>query len=161
VTKTLNGEDPGFKWRDLSDVSKVVKIRLKALERIGSSDIHNAATNLAVFWGLMVNANKVTFWLLLDIISSPTLLSTIRAEIAPFTNPTTSTKSKTQTLTLDVNGLMKSCPMLKATFYETMRLYAAGTSYKEVLQPVTLTESPEDAAGGSWWRIARLRISSI
>jgi hypothetical protein len=99
VTKTLNGEDPGFKWRDLSDVSEVMKIRLKALERIGSSDIHNAATNLAVFWGLMVNASKLTFWLLLNIISSPTLLSTIRAEIAPFTNPTTSTNSKTQTLT--------------------------------------------------------------
>lgn len=27
-----------------------------------------------------------------------------------------------------------------------MRLYTVGTSYKEVLQPVTLTESPEDAA---------------
>jgi hypothetical protein len=46
---------------------------------------------------------------------------------------------------LDVNSLIKHCPLFKATFYESMRVYTAGTSYKKVLQDVTLTESDEDA----------------
>lgn len=144
--KTLRGEDPGYKWRDMSDVSETMKIRMQMLESINASDFHNAANNLGVYWALMVNANKVTFWVLLHIISSPSLLRTIREEIAPFAKTTASPDNGEGRLNLDVQGLMKSCPMLKATYFEAMRLYTAGTSYKKVLQPLTLTESAEDAA---------------
>lgn len=147
LSKTLKGEDPGHQWRDMSDVSETMKMRTSALQGIGSSDVHNSATNLGVYWAMMVNANKVTFWLLLHIISNPSLLATIRAEIAPFATTTTTTDQKTPPhLSLDAENLAKSCPTLKAAFYEAMRLYTAGTAYKKVLQPVTLTESGSDAA---------------
>lgn len=84
LSKTLRDEDPGYKWRDMSDVSETMKLRIKTLEGIKSSDYHNAANNLAVYWALMVNANKIIFWALLHIISSPSLLRTIRKEIGPF-----------------------------------------------------------------------------
>ena len=145
LSKTLKGEDPGHQWRDMSDVSETMRMRTKALEGIGSSDAHNSATNLGVYWAMMVNANKVTFWLLLHIISNPSLLSRIRAEIASFATTVMDQKSLPR-LALDAENLAKSCPTFKAAFYEAMRLYTAGTAYKKVLQPVTLTESAADAA---------------
>jgi cytochrome P450 len=146
LVKSMRGEDPGHSWRDMSDVSETMKLRCKALEGINTSDAYNAANNLAVYWGLMVNANKVTFWMLLHIISSPPLLRTIRDEISAFAISHASTPKDQGTLSIDATRLAKSCPNLKATFFETMRLYTAGTSYKKVLQPLSLTESPEDAA---------------
>lgn len=84
----------------------------------------------------------MNFWTLLHIISTPNLLATIQDEIAPFAK----FNSETNKLVLDVDALIKSCPVFKATFYEAMRFYTAGVSYKKVLQDVTLTESAEDAA---------------
>lgn len=140
VAATLRGEDPDFKWRDLSDVSETMKIRMKALQTIKSPDELSIASQLAVYWGLMVNANKVIFWMLLHIVSSPTLLDSIRREIEPY-----ATVAKDGSLKLEVDFLLKRCPLFKATFYESMRVFTAGTSYKKVLQDVTLTESDEDA----------------
>lgn len=90
----------------------------------------------------MVNANKITFWMLLHIISDPELLENVRKEIGPYARRGVDEQSR---LALDVDGLIQKCPLLKATFFETMRLYTAGTSYKNVCQDLTLTESPEDA----------------
>jgi cytochrome P450 len=143
VTAMINGKDPEYKWRDLSDVSETMLLRVKALQDIKANDRLAAASSVALYWALMVNANKIIFWMLLHIISSTELLASIRTEIAIFAKATT---DEAPGLKLDVPGLVKSCPLLKATFFETMRLYTAGTSYKKVLQDVTLTESPEDAA---------------
>lgn len=139
----LKGDDPEFKWRDMSDVSETMRIRTKALQTIKPPVEFSVASNLAVYWGLMVNSNKVTFWMLLHIISTPTLLAGIRKEIKPYVTVTKNGDS--ETLKLDIDAMIKHCPLFKATFYETMRLYTAGTSYKKVLQDVTLTESDEDA----------------
>jgi hypothetical protein len=86
--------------------------------------------------------------MLLSIISSPDLLETLRQEIAPFARIKDS--SGQAGLTLDINGLLNSCPTIKATFFETMRLYTNGTSHKKVLQDITLSESAADAA--AFWK---------
>jgi hypothetical protein len=70
----LKGNDPRFKWNDLSDVSETMKVRTKTLQAVKSPDEFSVASHLAVYWGLMVNANKVIFWMLLHIISTPALL---------------------------------------------------------------------------------------
>ena len=140
---TLQGEDPELKWRDMSDVSETMRVRTEALHSVKSPDTFMIASNLAVYWGLMVNANKVIFWMLLHIVSTPTLLANIRKEIQPYT--TVTNQGNLEHLKLDSNSLMKDCPLLKATFYESMRIYTAGTSYKKVLEDVILTESEEDA----------------
>jgi hypothetical protein len=140
---TFKGEDPEFKWRDLSDVSETMRIRTKTLQSTNSPDEFAVASNLAVYWGLMVNSNKVIFWMLLRIISTLTLLSRIRQELKPYI--TITKEGDLERLRLDADSIMKHCPLFKATFYESLRLYTAGTSYKNVLQDVTLTESTEDA----------------
>lgn len=55
VLDMLNGRDLEFKWRELSDVSETMRMRLKAMQRIQSSDAFNTSQSLALYWGLMVN----------------------------------------------------------------------------------------------------------
>ncbi|KUJ18102.1 cytochrome P450 [Mollisia scopiformis] len=143
VTNMLDGKEVDAKWNDLSDVSETMRLRLRALQKVDADNPFAIASNVAVYWGLMVNANKVIFWMLLHIISNPDLLETVRKEIKPYAQVT---RSGFDSLKLDVEGLLKSCPILKSCFFESMRLYTAGVSYKKVLQNVTLTESAEDAA---------------
>jgi cytochrome P450 len=81
--------------------------------------------------------------MLINIIGSPKLLNKIRNEIQPFAKASDSAGS--HGLKIDIDGLIKSCPLSKATFFETMRLYTAGTTYKKVLQDVPLTESVGEA----------------
>ena len=143
VTAMLAERDPGPKWNDLSDVPEAMRLRVKALRDTNSEDIFASASTLATYWGLMVNANKITFWMLLHIISNPELLENVRKEIGPYARR--GIDGEQSRLVLDVDGLIQKCPLLKATFFETMRLHTAGTSYKNVCQDLTLTESPEDA----------------
>jgi cytochrome P450 len=49
-------------------------------------------------------------------------------------------------LDMDEKGIFRSCPLLKASYFETMRLDVQGTTYKSVTADFTVTESPEDAA---------------
>jgi hypothetical protein len=79
--------------------------------------------------------------MLLEIISRSDLLATIHEEIALFSKILPDDE-----LRIDAGGLVKSCPVFKATFFETMWLYTAGMSYKKALQDGTFTESAEDAA---------------
>ncbi|KAK0107288.1 hypothetical protein ONS95_003987 [Cadophora gregata] len=139
---TMNGKQVDEKWTDMSDISESMRNRLVSLQNIDAPEPFAIAQNLAIYWGLMVNANKINFWMLLHIISSPKLFSTIREEIAPFAK----FASDAEHLKVDIDSLLKHCPVLKATFFETMRFYTSGLSYKKVLQDVILTESAEDAA---------------
>lgn len=72
------------------------------------------------------------------------MLETIREEIKPYAK--IGSDPDGGSLKLDVDGFLKHCPVFKGSFFEAMRLYTAGTSYKKVLQDLILTESDEDAA---------------
>ncbi|OCL03495.1 cytochrome P450 [Glonium stellatum] len=143
VAAVLEGKDPGPKWKDLSDVPEMMRLRVKTLRDTNSEEIFASVSNLAVYWALMVNSNKVTFWMLLHIVSDSELLENIKKEITPYARR--GAANKQSRLALDVDGLVQNCPLLKATFFEILRLYTAGTSYKRVQQGMILTESPEDA----------------
>lgn len=129
IIATQDGKDAGVKWSSLSDVSETMKIRTRKYHESGAPPDAYVAGNLAIFWGLMVNSNKVIFWMLLNIVANEDLRSRIRAEITPYVKGW-SAQSPTNPLSIDVDGLTKSCPLLKASFFETMRLYTTGTSYK-------------------------------
>lgn len=150
---TEASRDPGFDWHDLDDVSEVMQARARGWIKTG---LHPKATgpgDLAVLWAMNVNANMAIYWLLLHIISDSDLLAEISGEIAPFAKANRPDPAVTgfsfpepPTLSLDIDGLMKSCPMLKAAYYETLRLDSSAFSYKEVVSNFTATESQEDAA---------------
>jgi hypothetical protein len=147
VAAKLAGKDPGPKWGDMADVSETMLVRTRALLAVNAEDSFAVASHLALYWGTMVNANKVIFWMLLEIISTPNLAGKIRTEIAPCCKVIKDQGGGQHGhLKMDTESLMKNCPVTKATFFETMRVYTAGTSYKKVHQDLTLTEGEDDLA---------------
>ena len=142
VAASQRGEDPGPKWADLSDVSELMQIRVKEWEANKASRKLSTTNDMSVLWGANANSNKNIFWMLLQIYSRPSLLSSIRAEIAPYISPL----PKATGLHFDIEGLTKQCPLIKATFYETMRVNMSGLGIRSVVQDLTLTESSSDAS---------------
>jgi cytochrome P450 len=96
------------------------------------------------------NSNQVVFWLLWHIYSDQELLAEVRHEIDRHVK-VISPKSELpipepDRLDMNMEGLQRSCPLFKASFFETMRLDVQGTTYRTVTADFTITESPEDAA---------------
>jgi hypothetical protein len=84
--------------------------------------------------------------MLLEIISTLDLAGKIKDEISPFSKVVKDQSGGRDQLKMDANLLVKSCPLFKASFFETIRVYTAGTSYKKVNQDLTLTEGMGDLA---------------
>ncbi|KAL1967273.1 hypothetical protein VTN77DRAFT_3319 [Rasamsonia byssochlamydoides] len=148
-----DGRDPGVEFRDLDDLSEMIKLRMRTWRKAGYSPIVGAKGDLAVLWAMNVNSTNIVFWNLLHIYSDPDLLSALREEMAPFVKASRLSPKETglpftepPRLSLDLEGLLNSCPLLRATYLETLRMDSNSTSYRELSTDVTLTESAEDAA---------------
>ncbi|KAL2002139.1 hypothetical protein VTN02DRAFT_589 [Thermoascus thermophilus] len=147
-----DGRDPGFDFRDLDDVSEPMKERMRSWRKAGFAPNASAPGDFAILWAMNVNSSNIVFWNLLHILADPALLSGIRREIAPYVKATRLSPQETglpftepPRLSVDMDGLLNSCPLLKATYYETMRMDTAPFSYRELTADLTLTESEEDA----------------
>lgn len=96
------------------------------------------------------NANQVVFWMLWHIYSDQSLLSEVRQELNRYIKVISPMSelpiAESDHLDMDKEGIFRSCPLLKACYFETMRLDVQGTTYKSVTVDFTVTESPEDAA---------------
>ncbi len=71
------------------------------------------------------NTYKLAFWLLAHILFSPSLHSAILAETAPALTPTG----------LSVPHLTQNCPLLKSTYYETLRLTKRDFAIRKITAP--------------------------
>ncbi|KAJ9617198.1 hypothetical protein H2200_000919 [Cladophialophora chaetospira] len=148
--KYLDGQDPGDRWSDMSDVSSVIVDRAREFKAAGSSPRGWATGNGAVLWAMNINANPVIFWMTWYIFSNPLLLQEIRQEIAPyvqFQKPAAIGLPITEPpkLNIDIAALWGKCPLLKGAFFETMRLEAASMSYKMVENDFVVHEDEKDA----------------
>ncbi|KAF2181853.1 cytochrome P450 [Zopfia rhizophila CBS 207.26] len=149
VAAKHRGDDPGPKYQNLDDISKVMEDRVKVWVDNQASAILQKTTDVSVIWGVNVNSNKNVFWMLLQIYSRVELLSDIREEIAPYVkvSPTGARGlNGFPKLQIDVDGLCKNCPLIKASFYETMRINMSGLGIRQVVKDVVLKESAADAA---------------
>lgn len=149
-TRYLQGEDPGEGWGDMSDVSIVMHDRTLAWNASDATTTRrgNAAQMLSLFWVTNVNANQIIFWVVFYVFSDTVLLRQLREEIAPFVTRRTSAgglQDPGKSLNIDVEGLWRSCPLLKGAVFETLRLEVGATSVKYVEDDFVLHESEEDA----------------
>lgn len=143
------GLNPGANWGALDDISQVMQDRVKVWVDTKASETLQKTNDVSVLWGVNVNSNKNVFWMLMQINSRPELLSNIREEIAPYVHISPTGERRPDgfpKLCINVDGLMKNCPLMKAAFYETMRMNMAGLGVREILKDVVLKESAADAA---------------
>lgn len=111
------------------------------------------------------------------------LLARIRKEIGPHAKATQPQQllgiPEPARLEINVDGLVQSCPLLKACFYECVRLYSATTSVRSVTKAFEISDTLGDTTidlkshsyvleagkivaaslGGASPRIALLRVS--
>ncbi|PWY79798.1 cytochrome P450 [Aspergillus eucalypticola CBS 122712] len=145
-----DGVDPGLTFRDLDDISEPMKERIRKCKELGLSARSSAPIHLSLLWAMNGNSPNVVFWHLLRMYASPTLLEEIRKEVAPYVKIVRQESGfafqEAPKLSIDTDALVKSCPLLKASFYETLRLDSAPLSFRGVTADLTITESAEDAA---------------
>ncbi|KAJ6171587.1 hypothetical protein N7470_000654 [Penicillium chermesinum] len=147
-----DGIDPGIELRDLEDVSELFKQRMRTFRKLGLSPGASAAGNLSLYWDLLGHSARMTFWNVVHIFADSELLKEIRKEISPYVKAIRLTRRETgfpmdepPTLDMDMEKMLQFCPLLKASYYETIRLHSAGISFRKLESDITLTESTADA----------------
>ncbi|KAL4868233.1 hypothetical protein BDV12DRAFT_186067 [Aspergillus spectabilis] len=139
--------------RDLEDVSEPIKKRIRMAKDLGLSPKESAPAHLSLLWAMNGNSPNIVFYHLLRLYAEPSLLEEIRKEIAPFVKVSRPTREETgfpileaPRISIDIDKLSDSCELLKATFYETLRLDSAGLSFRQLTADLTLSEMEEEAA---------------
>lgn len=150
VVKKLSGQDPGEKWGELDDMCQIMKDHAQTWVDCKASPGLQEAADISLLLGVNVNTNKNTFWMLLHIYSRPELLQRIREEVAPYVYPRPRSEDEEPDslpkLEVDAEGLRKNCPLIKATFFETLRMHMGVLGIRHTYQDLTLRESKQDAA---------------
>lgn len=147
-----DGVDPGVKFRDFDDVSEPVKQQARIFRKLGLSPSASAPGYLSLLWSMNAQTSSIVFWNILRIFADRTLLEDVRKEIAPYAKATRPSLEETgfpfqepPRLSIDLDGLCKSCPLLRASVYETMRLDSAPLSFRKLTSDITIAESNGDA----------------
>ncbi|KAF7558841.1 hypothetical protein G7046_g5307 [Stylonectria norvegica] len=145
LDKDMKGEDPGPQWQDLDNVSALVKARAKIFQNHEVPIDARAAFDVALLWSLNAHSSHLISWSLLEIYQDSVLLEQIRDEIAPFVKILQPDNDfggavwvPPRTENLDLDGLMTKCPLLKAAYIETLRLYGGGWSVRLLREDLVL-----------------------
>lgn len=98
---------------------------------------------------MSTKSSTIIFWMLIHILAAPGLIGKVRDEIHSFTKATQPPQvfgiPEPTRLKIDIEGLIHSCPLLKACFYECVRLHSTATSVRSVSNPIEVHAPPEEA----------------
>lgn len=124
---------------DMSDVGMVALERNAGFNNFDVSTEMRGKIELGVFWGLNANSQPMVFWFILYIYATPSLLKALREEVTSCLSlSTTSTPPKIDSI--DYAALVRDCPLLKSTLFETFRMVNEATSLRQVMRPVTVDD---------------------
>lgn len=148
-----DGTDPGIELRELDDVSELVKQRMRTFRKLELSPKASAAGHLSLYWDIIEHTTKIIFWTTLHIFSDVALLREIREEIAPHVKGTRPSREETgfpfdepPRLNIEMDSMLNACPLLRACYYESVRLHSAGISFRKLESDLVLAESLQDAS---------------
>ena len=152
MEKEACGQDPGQDWRDLDDVSPLIKARTEVYRMHNFSIQVRAACEVALLCAANAKSNMLVFWLINHVYSDPALLAKIREEIAPFATAVQPKQEfpipePARLENFDVDGLCDSCPLLKGCYVECLRVDTAPWSLRLVKQDILLQSSKKDSQG--------------
>lgn len=154
MEKEAKGEDPGPDWRDLDDVSSLVKARVEEYRKYGFSIRARAAIEHSLMWAANANSNALVFWMLCRIYADKELLDKVREEIKPYVRVVQPKQELAvpelpRFETFDVDALATKCPLLKSCYVECMRLDVRSWSLRVVQEDFVLQSREKDAQGWS------------
>ena len=147
MEKYFAGQDAGAKWQDLDNVSTVVRARLETFRRHGLSLQARAGCDLALSWAMNANANQLIPWMLFELYRDPVLLEQVREEVSPFVQAVQPPNDFGEAVwlaptleNLDLDGLLTRCPLLKAAYIETLRVYTGTWTMRWLAEDVALDD---------------------
>jgi cytochrome P450 len=114
------------------NASSLVKGRAEAARKYGIKDRDIADFEIAMLYVATTNTIPSSFWFLSYIVSSPSLLSEIRAEVSQIM--TRKTVDGVDTMEMDIAGFQKKCPLLCSAWEETLRLVGSASSVRMVIK---------------------------
>ncbi|KAK2770627.1 hypothetical protein FQN53_005411 [Emmonsiellopsis sp. PD_33] len=151
-TVAEDGHDPGFDWREMDEVSGFIQTCCRQWKEAGLKPDAMAPESLAILWAMNTKLITIIFWNLMYILSDGQYHSRILKEIAPYSRASRPDSGESgfrirepPQLHLDVDRLLDSCPLLKASYFETLRLRSSPVTYRKITKDFKLTESEEDA----------------
>ena len=154
MSKFLDGEDPGARWQDLENCSAFMKERIISFQKRGISLRGRAACDLSLAWAMNANSSQLVGWLLFELYRDPVLLAQIREEIAPHVRSVQPPNEfgpavwlAPELESVDVDGLVTKCPLLKAAYWETLRVYTGLWTVKNLSEDVVLQGKGREAEG--------------
>ncbi|KAI5289153.1 hypothetical protein KEM52_000891 [Ascosphaera acerosa] len=143
--KMESGGDPGVSWRDLDDVSPVMRVRAAQWLKCGTDERTAAAGDLSLLWAMNTEMASLVFWLIVYVLSDDDANDRIREEIAPYAKawrPESSWSFKLiepVQMTLDGEGLLRQCRVFRIALYETLRLTATELIVGRAKQQLSLS----------------------
>ena len=153
MDKHVNGQDPGPRWQDLDNVGYLIRKRMDVYHEHKVQTRVRAAVEMSLTWATNANSNPLIFWSIFELCRDRVLLAQVREEIAPYVEVVEPQNEfglavwmAPEFKKLDMDGLLTKCPLLKAVYAETLRVYTNGYTLKYMQQDVTLGK-PGDPAG--------------
>ncbi|KAF2455620.1 cytochrome P450 [Lineolata rhizophorae] len=116
------------------DASKLIQNRYHAHIGNGFTEEAWARSELGMLMGALVNASVSVFWMVINVFSRPKLLVELRKELEPIVD-VDGTKR-----TVNIHRLRSSCPLIIATFRESLRIYADIQSVRYVTDDTLLAD---------------------
>lgn len=114
------------------NASGLVKGRAVAARKYGLTKRDIAEFEIAILYTAVTNTVPSSFWFLSFIVSSPSLLTEIRAEVSEIM--TRKTVDGVDTMEMDIAGFQKKCPLLCSAWEETLRLIGSVSSTRMVVK---------------------------
>lgn len=103
---------------------------------------------------MLVNSTALVYWQILYIFATPGLLDRVRQEIAPYakvTKPTIiGTISESPGLKIDQEGLVRNCPLFRATYLESLRITSQPWSVRKVGQDASISTGKQGVGSLSY-----------
>lgn len=145
LEKDMNGEEPGVRWQDIQNVSQLVRSRAKIFHSHGLSIDARAACDIALLWSVTSQSTSLISWSLLELYQDPVLLAHIREEVSQHVSIIQPNHDFGGAVwvpphieKVDFSALLDRCPLLEATYLESLRLYGGGWHVRKLQADVAL-----------------------
>lgn len=147
------GEKQDPEWRHLEDVSKLLRGRNGILrDKVRLPVEIRGGCDSSLLWAMNVNANNLCFWMMVRILANPDLHTRLLVEISPYihltTPPPIGSFAASPSMRMNLPGLTNKCPLLKACYFEALRLDSQPWSVKKLMSDITLTETADEVRAG-------------
>ena len=119
----------------LADVNGVFWDRAATYRKDDFPMPERGAIDLALFWAMNANTSPFVFWITAYLYADPKLLARVRAEVDPLISAPVAAQGQQDAPaieSLDAEGILTRCPLLKATYLETFRVAHGPSSVRYV-----------------------------